>query len=187
MFVGIRGFVVLCNIMDRDLDTLTDDVCTTLQLLDVKQLGQCCVSLDVVIPPAKMGKKAAMKTMLMRHLTSDEVQEDDKATEILETLSKEMESMVLEKQAELGTDTETAEETTSKSNTLEAKDSGIDTSCSSKHREDTEDVQVSEETKVKSRNMASDDDQVMTSESVRSRRFCERQAASCVTENVGSL
>ena len=46
--------------MDRDLDTLTDDVCTTLQLLDVKQLGQCCVSLDVVIPPAKMGKKAAI-------------------------------------------------------------------------------------------------------------------------------
>ena len=147
--------------MDRDLDTLTDDVCTTLQLLDVKQLGQCCDSLDVVIPPAKMGKKAAMKTMLMRHLTSDELQEDDKATEILETLSKEMESMVLEKQAELGTDTETAEETTSKSNTLEAKDSGIDTSCSSKHRENTEDVQVSEENKVKSRNMASDD-QMMT-------------------------
>ena len=68
----------MCN-MDRDLDTLTDDVCTTLQLLDVKQLGQCCVTLDVVIPPAKMGKKAAMKTMLMRHLTSDAVQDDEKA------------------------------------------------------------------------------------------------------------
>ena len=133
---------------------MTDDVCTTLQLLDVKQLGQCCVSLDVVIPPAKMGKKAAMKTMLMRHLTSDAVQGDDKAEEILETLSKEMESMVLAKQAELGT--ETADETTEKSNTLEVKDSGIDTSCSSKHRDDTENVQVSEN-EVKSRNKTKDD------------------------------
>ena len=133
--------------MDRDLDTLTDDVCTTLQLLDVKQLGQCCVTLDVVIPPAKMGKKAAMKTMLMRHLTSDAVQDDEKAEEILEALSKEMESMVLEKQAESNAD-DAGE--TSKTNSLEAKDSGIE-----------KDVRISEENEVKSREMKSDDPVMM--------------------------
>ena len=67
--------------------------------------------------------------------------------EILEILSKEMQSMVLAKQAELNTNDEI-------SNKLEKTDSGI-SNCSSKPINNT-DVQVSEENGVKTSDMKSD-------------------------------
>ena len=51
-----------------DLDAVKDDVFSKLQLLDVTQLGQCCVQLNASIPPNKKGKKTAVRSFLMNHL-----------------------------------------------------------------------------------------------------------------------
>ena len=39
------------------IEAVLEEVGDQLMVLDISQLGECCVQLSVTIPPAKMGKK----------------------------------------------------------------------------------------------------------------------------------
>ena len=73
-----------------DLDTVTDEVCTKLQLLDVDQLNRCCTKLEIIIPPAKLGKKSAIKNLVIKHLTSDAVEDAENTISQLIKMLDEM-------------------------------------------------------------------------------------------------
>ena len=83
--------------MEEDLDTVQDEVFSKLQMLEVAELGQCAVQLNVNIPPNKRGKKTAIRSLLMNHLTSDEVQENDQVGEIFNQLLGAVVKMVSER------------------------------------------------------------------------------------------
>ena len=70
-----------------DLEGLLDQVFEKLQLVDVTQLGECCVQLNVQIPPAKTGKKSAIKALILKYLTSDAFEEDEHAEDIVTALN----------------------------------------------------------------------------------------------------
>ena len=76
-----------------DLDELGDEINQKLQLVDVAQLGECCVQLGITIPPAKRGKKSAIKALILMHVCSN-VQQDDNAEEILTALNTTLNGMV---------------------------------------------------------------------------------------------
>ena len=76
-----------------DLDELGDEINQKLQLVDVTQLGECCVQLGITIPPAKLGKKSAIKGLILTHVCSN-VQQDDNAEEILQALNTTLNGMV---------------------------------------------------------------------------------------------
>ena len=76
---------------------MKDQVFDKLQLLDVRDLGLCGVQLNLAIPPAKMGKKTAMRTFILRHLTSEELEVDDNVDEIFQTLNGSIDGMLADK------------------------------------------------------------------------------------------
>ena len=81
-----------------DLDAVKDDVFSKLSLLDVGQLGQCCVQLNIQIPPNKMGKKTGVRSFILRHLTSEEVEDHDDVDDIFRTLNGNIDKMVADKE-----------------------------------------------------------------------------------------
>ena len=83
-----------------DIEAIQDEVFEKLQLLDVSQLGECCVQLGVVVPPAKKGKKSAIKTLILKHLTSDAVEEDENVEDIFSTLKGRLDGMMKEAKKE---------------------------------------------------------------------------------------
>ena len=50
-----------------DLEQLQDDVFDKLNMLDVTQLGECCVQLNQVVPPNKKGKKSGTRDLLFTY------------------------------------------------------------------------------------------------------------------------
>ena len=85
-----------------NLEEIQEEVFEKLQLLDVAQLGQCCVQLGVTIPPAKKGKKTAIKALVLKHLTSDAMEEDDSAEDIFSTLNNALDGMIKETEEKEG-------------------------------------------------------------------------------------
>ena len=65
---------------------MKDEVFSQLPQLDLQQLGQCAVQLNVVIPPAKMGNKSAVRSIILRHLTSEAVEEGEDVEEVFQAL-----------------------------------------------------------------------------------------------------
>ena len=60
--------------MDVDLDTLKDEVWGKLNLLTVGELADICGGLGLTVQPAQEGKKSALYGLVMRQLTSLEVE-----------------------------------------------------------------------------------------------------------------
>ena len=56
-----------------------DEVSKQLQLLDSTELGEVCVGLSITIPPAKMGKRSAILSLIMRNINSEEIEESTDA------------------------------------------------------------------------------------------------------------
>ena len=77
-----------------DLDTVNDEVFMKLPQLDVPQLGQCGVQLGVIFPVAMKGKKTAMRSFLLKHLTSDAMDANDEAEDIFRQLNTAMDPML---------------------------------------------------------------------------------------------
>ena len=80
-----------------DVELVKDEVFSKLQLLDHSQLGQCGVQLNLSIPPNKMGKKTAMRTFILRYLTSEDVEDDDQVDDIFRRLKESIEKMLADK------------------------------------------------------------------------------------------
>ena len=65
---------------------MKDEVFSKLPQLDLQQLGQCGVQLNVVIPPSKLGNKSAVRSVILRHLTSEAVEEGEDVEEVFQAL-----------------------------------------------------------------------------------------------------
>ena len=65
---------------------MKEEVFSKLPQLDLGQLGQCGVQLNVTIPPAKMGNKTAVRSMILRHLTSEAVEDAEDVEEVFQAL-----------------------------------------------------------------------------------------------------
>ena len=62
--------------MDPDVDAVRESLLEKLQLVkDVRDLQEFCNGLNVVIPLLKQGKVSAVRGLLLRHLTSKEIEE----------------------------------------------------------------------------------------------------------------
>ena len=62
--------------MDPDVDAVRESLLEKLQLVkDVRDLQEFCNGLNVVIPLPKQGKVSAVRGLLLRHLTSKEIEE----------------------------------------------------------------------------------------------------------------
>ncbi len=77
-----------------DLDAVKDEVFSKLLLLDVTQLGQCGVQLNATIPANKRGKKTAIRSFLLNHLTSDAVEDHEDVEDIFRQLSDSISKML---------------------------------------------------------------------------------------------
>ena len=77
-----------------DFETIQEDIMEKLMLLNVAQLGECCVQLSISVPPAKLGKKSAIRAFVINHITSEDLLADDNAQEILNTLNTTLDKMV---------------------------------------------------------------------------------------------
>ena len=61
--------------MGDNVDVAREDAIKKLQLLEkATELQEVCNSLSITIPPAKLGNVAALRTLIRRHLDSDEVE-----------------------------------------------------------------------------------------------------------------
>ena len=78
-----------------DLEQLQDDVFDKLNMLDVTQLGECCVQLNQVVPPNKKGKKSGTRGLLFTYLTSPVVADsEDEGRAIFEDLDAALDRML---------------------------------------------------------------------------------------------
>ena len=69
------GVSLVVAAVDMDVDTVRENVLEQLQLLkDVRDLQEICNGLNVVIPLVKQGKVSAVRSLLLRHLTSAEIE-----------------------------------------------------------------------------------------------------------------
>ena len=80
---------------DSETDTVREEVLRMVSLLNVSQLAQSCVNLNIQVPPAKKDRRSALFNLVLRYLTSDEVeQEDDEGLDILRTFKRQVEDML---------------------------------------------------------------------------------------------
>ena len=64
--------------MDTDVDTVRESLLEQLQQVkEVRDLQEICNALNVVIPLTKLGKLSAVRSLLLRHLTSAEMEGQD--------------------------------------------------------------------------------------------------------------
>ncbi len=80
-----------------ELDVVKDEVFSKLPLLDIGQLGQCSVQLNLSIPANKIGKKTDVRSFILRHLTSEEVEDHDDVEEIFRSLLGSIEKILGDK------------------------------------------------------------------------------------------
>ena len=101
--------------MGDNVDVAREDAIKKLQLLEkATELQEVCNSLSITIPPAKLGNVAALRTLIRRHLDSDEVESNtdgglqlftDVANQVQAKLAKEEDAKVkLEEQVSLPPD-----------------------------------------------------------------------------------
>ena len=77
------------------IEAVLEEVGDQLMVLDISQLGECCVQLSVSIPPAKMGKKLAIRSLVLNYLTSLDLDEDD-AQEVVRALKVTVDKMLVD-------------------------------------------------------------------------------------------
>ena len=63
---------------DAAVEVAREDAMKKLQLLEkATDLQEICNGLSIVIPPAKLGNVPALRTLIRRHLDSDEVENNN--------------------------------------------------------------------------------------------------------------
>ena len=77
-----------------DLEKLQDEVLQKLPLLTVEQLEECCTQLALPVPPAKKGKRTAIRSLVLTHLTSEDMEQDEDAVEVLTQMNGCLDKMV---------------------------------------------------------------------------------------------
>ena len=88
--------------MDPDVDAVRDSLSEKLQLVkDVRDLQELCNGLNVVIPLPKQGKVSAVRGLLLRHLTSKEIEElNDEGLAVYQDVLQQVEAKLAAKDAE---------------------------------------------------------------------------------------
>jgi hypothetical protein len=115
LVVGDSGWLFLlfvCSVFvmaDFDFESVQDEVLQKLPLLDIAQLEECCTELVIPVPTAKKGKRTAVRSLVLNHLTSDEFEKDDDVEEIITKLNDTLSTMVAGKMAAKETTTTAAE------------------------------------------------------------------------------
>ena len=79
-----------------DFESLQTEVLQKLPLLNVTQLEECCTQLAIVVPPAKKGKRTAIRSLVLTHLSTEEFEQDDDVLEVLKTMNDSLTTMVEE-------------------------------------------------------------------------------------------
>ena len=82
-----------------DFETLQTEVLQKLPLLSVVQLEECCTQLAIVIPPAKKGKRTAIRSLVLTHLSTEDFEKDDDVLEVLTQMNDSLTTMVAENEA----------------------------------------------------------------------------------------
>lgn len=79
-----------------DIEAVRESLFEKLQMLkEVTDLQEVCNGLSVNIPPAKLGKISAVRTLLLRYLTSEDIEgRDDQGLAIFEDLIKQVQGML---------------------------------------------------------------------------------------------
>ena len=79
-------------------ETLLESVLDQLKECSVAQLGEVCVTLDLLIPPTKAGKLGPIKNIIRNHLTSEDIEEsEDNGLAMLKAVENDfVNSMLLE-------------------------------------------------------------------------------------------
>ena len=88
--------------MDPDVDAVRESLLEKLQLVkDVRDLQEFCNGLNVVIPLLKQGKVSAVRGLLLRHLTSKEIEElNDEGLAVFQDVLQQVEAKLAAKDAE---------------------------------------------------------------------------------------
>ena len=76
-----------------DFEALQDEVLQKLPLLTVEQLEECCTQLALVVPAAKKGKRTAVRSLVLNHLTSEDMEQDGDAVEVLTQMKESLDKM----------------------------------------------------------------------------------------------
>ena len=79
---------------DSETDTVREEVLRMVSLLNASQLAQSCVNLNIRVPPAKKDRRSALFNLVLRYLTSDEVEQEDEGLDILRTFKQQVEDML---------------------------------------------------------------------------------------------
>ena len=82
-----------------DFEKLQDDVLQKLPLLTVEQLEECCTQLAITVPATKKGKRTAVRSLVLAHLTSEEMEQDTDVIEVLTQMKESLNKMVESKLA----------------------------------------------------------------------------------------
>lgn len=77
-----------------DFETLLDDVLQKLPLLKVTQLEECCTQLAIEIPQEKKGKKTAIRSLVLNHLSQDNFEEEPDVVDTLSTMKEALDKML---------------------------------------------------------------------------------------------
>ena len=87
--------------VEIDVDTVRESLLEQLQLLkDVRDLQEICNGLNVNIPLVKQGKLSAVRSLLLRHLTSAEVEgEDDEGLAVFQDVLRQVQAKLEAKAA----------------------------------------------------------------------------------------
>ena len=76
-----------------DFEKLQDEVLQKLPLLNVEQLEECCTQLAIPVPPAKKGKRTAIRSLVLTYLTSEDMEQDGDAVEVLTQMKESLDKM----------------------------------------------------------------------------------------------
>ena len=76
-----------------DFETLLDEVLQKLPLLKVAQLEECCTQLALDIPEGKKGKRTAIRSLVLSHLSQDTFSEEPDVVNTLTTMKEALDKM----------------------------------------------------------------------------------------------
>ena len=105
-----------------EFEKLQDEVLQKLPLLTVVQLEECCTQLAIVIPAAKKGKRTAIRSLVLTHLSTEEFEQDEDVLEVLKTMNDSLTTMVEENMAK-----KAAEQVVAAENEAKVKSESSDT------------------------------------------------------------
>ena len=83
-----------CGVSMGDFEKLQDEVLQKLPLLTVEQLEECCAQLAIAVPTTKKGKRTAIRSLVLCHLTSEEMEQDGDSVDVLTTMNASLDKMV---------------------------------------------------------------------------------------------